>query len=294
MKYNLFLGCTIPTRARNYELSTRKVAQAMGIEFIDMPESSCCGFPIKSVHEEGFLLMAARNLILAEKNGEDICTPCSACTSVLTEVNRELKEDDEIRKRINEKLSKLNGKYTFQGKIKVKHFARLLYEDVGVEKIRSMVKKDLSALKVAVHYGCHYLKPSDIYNGFDNPEDPKSLDELIEATGASLVNYMERKRCCGGAVLAVNEEVSLTIAREKLDDIKAAGAEAMVLVCPFCSVMYDDNQRKIEAKFSTEYNLPVFYYPQLLGLALGMEPRALGLNMNRVKMKPLLEKLASD
>ncbi|MBA7594743.1 8-methylmenaquinol:fumarate reductase membrane anchor subunit [subsurface metagenome] len=290
MEYSLFLGCTVPARARNYELSTRRVAEALGIRLVDLDGSVCCGFPIRSVHYESFLLTATKNLILAEEIGMDICALCSACTSMLTEVNKELGENEELRKKVLKKLG-IRKKFRFSNSIRVKHFARILYEDVGIDKIKSKIQKVLGALKISAHYGCHYLKPSDIYENFDDPEHPKSLGELIEATGATLVDYEERNFCCGAGTLAMDENISFSMANKKLSSIKDAGADAISLICPFCSVMYDNNQPAIESKFGETYNLPVLYYPQLLGLALGMNKRELGFNMNRVKIDPLIKKL---
>lgn len=290
MEYSLFLGCTVPARARNYELSTRRIAEALGIRLVDLDGSVCCGFPIRSVHYESFLLTATKNLILAEERGMDICALCSACTSMLTEVNKELGENNELREKVLKKLG-IKKKFKFRNAIRVKHFARILYEDVGIDKIKSKIQKVLGALKISAHYGCHYLKPSDIYENFDDPEHPKSLGELIEATGATLVDYEERNFCCGAGTLAIDENISFSMANKKLSRIKDAGADAISLICPFCSVMYDNNQPAIESKFNGSYNLPVLYYPQLLGLALGMNKRELGFNMNRVKIDPLIKKL---
>jgi heterodisulfide reductase subunit B len=289
MKYSLFLGCTIPARARNYEMSARQVAEVLGVEFEELPGYTCCGFPIKGVDLDSFRLLAAWNLALAEEKGLPMVTLCSACTGVLTEVNHELKEHSEMRDRVNEALSRVDsGAHRIEKGVEVKHFARLLYEDIGLDAIREKVVRPLEGLKVAPHYGCHYLKPSEIYEGFDDPEDPKTLDELVSATGAESLNYEDRKWCCGGALLAVDPDISFAMANRKLDRIKAAGADAITLVCPFCSVMYDDNQKTIETKFEKTYGIPVLYYPQLLGLAFGLDPKALGLRMNRVKTKDLI------
>lgn len=290
MAYSLFLGCTVPARARNYELSTRKVAEALGIALADLPGFVCCGFPIKSIHYESFLLTAARNLVLAEERGMDICALCSACTSVLTEVNAVLGRDYELRRKVLKKLGSTE-RFRFGNSIRVKHFARVLYEDVGIDRIRQGIRNDLSALKIAAHYGCHYLKPSEIYDNFDDPEHPHSLNDLIEATGAAVVNYENSNLCCGAGILAMDENIAFSMAEKKLSSVQAAGADAISLICPFCSIMYDNNQRAIESKFSRTYDLPVLYYPQLLGLALGLEHRELGLGINRVKVGPLLEKL---
>lgn len=292
MKYTLFLGCTVPARARNYEMSSRKVGEALGLELEDMESFSCCGFPIKSIWHETFLAMAARNLAEAEAREVNLCTLCSACTAVLTEVNRELKKHGELREKVNKKLEEVKPGLKFEGKIEVRHFARILYEDVGVEKIKEKITVDLSPLKIAPHYGCHYMKPSEAYEGFENCEDPKTLGELIEAAGAKVLDYEDKKWCCGGGILAVDQDVAMGMSRKKLTAVKASGADALLLVCPFCAVMYDDNQKSIESKFSEEFNLPVLYLPQLLGLGLGISPKDLGLNMNRVKAKELLEKIS--
>jgi heterodisulfide reductase subunit B len=289
MRYALFLGCTVPARARNYELSARAVAKRLGIELVDIDGFACCGFPIRPLNKEATHLMATRNLALAQERGLDILTLCSACTGVLTEVAHEL-EDEEARNEVNAKLTKISKEY--KGGVKVRHIARLLYEEIGLDRLKGEVSRGLSELKVAPHYGCHYLKPSSIYGGFDNPEDPKSLHKLIELTGAAPVDYENLKACCGGGVLAVNEEVALNMAGGKLDHITSNGADCMALLCPFCSVMYDDNQRKIGERREKEYNLPILYYTQLLGLAMGLDPKSeLGVQFNKVKAKDLLAKL---
>lgn len=289
-QYILYLGCTVPVRALNYEISARKVAQRLGVQLLDIPDFSCCGYPVKSLHHDAYLLMAARNLALAEKKGLPVCTLCSSCCGSLAEANHELQEDEKLRSRINEDLSRWLG-MRYEGSVRVTHFTRVLQQEVGSKKISEQIQADLSSLRVAPHYGCHYTKPSTIHHRAEDPENPKSLDELIEATGAHSVNYEDKLQCCGGGVLAIDEQVSLAMAQRKLDHVRAQQADAIVLICPFCNVMYESNQRKIEKVFQKEYKLPVLFYPQLLGLALGMAPEELGLNMNRIKPNELLKKV---
>jgi len=281
MKYALFLGCTVPIRGQNYELSARAVANVLGIEFVDIPDFACCGFPVKSTNEETSLLVAARNLAVAEEQGLEICTLCSACTSILTETNKRLNDSHNLKREVNKKLQEI-GRALNDG-VRVRHFVRMLYEDVGIDKLKESAKTKLSGVKLAAHYGCHYLKPKEIYENFDISEDPKSLGELIEATGATLVRYEKESFCCGGAILGVDENVSLTMAGKKLALVKENEADALVTICPFCSVMYEDNQRKAGEKFGTEFELPILYYTQVLGLALGLDSKALGFRMNRIK-----------
>ena len=290
MKYALFLGCTIPARSRHYELSARKVAQKLGVEFVDQENFICCGFPVKSAERKSALILAAYNLALAEKDSLDLCSLCSSCTSALTEAAHHLSEQERDRAEVNEVLGKVGLK--FEGKVKVRHFARILYEEVGLETLKKSFVKSLEGLRVASHYGCHYIKPSEIYSNFDQVEDPHTLEEILAVTGATVVDYQNKKRCCGGPVLAVDEKTSLSVAKEKLDDIKEAGADIINLICPFCSVMYDSNQKGIETQFNVGYNLPVLYLTQILGLAMGMDRKDLGLNLNVVKTKDVLAKFA--
>ena len=288
MKYALFLGCTL-ARTRHYEMAVSKVAERLGIELVYLDDFACCGYPVKSIDFLSAMCLAARNLSVAEAAGLDIVTLCSACTATLTECAKELEHDHALKEQVDEKLAEVGVEY--KGGVTVKHFARLLYEDVGLDRLKGEVKRDLSDFRVACHYGCHYLKPSEIYEGFDNHEFPTTLDELVDAIGARSVDYQNKMRCCGGSVLAVDEELCLSVTHGKLDDIKNAGANCITLVCPFCSIMYDDSQRKIESMFDDSYSLPVLFYPQLLGLAMGFDPREIGLNMNRVKPAELIAQI---
>jgi heterodisulfide reductase subunit B len=289
-RYTLFLGCTVPVRAVNYELSSRKVAQRLGVGLSDIPGFCCCGYPIKSINHYAYLLMAARNLALAEEKGLPLCTLCSACCGALTEANQEIQEDENLRKRINEDLSQWIGK-RYEGGVRVTHFIRVLQQEVGKERIAGEVRSDLSSLQFAPHYGCHYTKPTTIYQRVEDPENPRSLDELIEASGAKSIAYENKLQCCGGGVLAIDEQVALAMAHNKLEHVRARQADAMILLCPFCDIMYEANQKKIEKAFQTEFKLPVLFYPQLLGLAMGIEPDELGIKMNRVRPTELIKKI---
>jgi heterodisulfide reductase subunit B len=289
-QYILYLGCTVPVRALHYEISARKVAERLGIQFVDIPEFTCCGYPVKSIDHYAYLLMAARNLALAEKRGLPICTLCSSCGGSMAEAAHEIEEDQTLCRRINEDLSAELG-MRYEGKVPVFHFTRVLQLAARSKRIAEQVKVDLSSLRLAPHYGCHYTKPSALFDSADDPENPKSLDELIEATGAQSISYEDKLACCGGGVLAMDEQVALAMAQRKLEHVRTQQADAIVLICPFCSIMYESNQRKIEKAFGTEYKLPVLFYPQLLGLALGLEPDELGLKMNRVKTADLMKKI---
>jgi heterodisulfide reductase subunit B len=289
MKYALFLGCTVPVRGQNYEMAAREVAKTLGIELKDLKDFACCGFPVKSTNSTTSTIIAARNLAVAAEHSLDICTLCSACTSVLTEANRELNENKELRDKVNAELSTINQEY--KPGVKVKHFARVLYEDIGLDEIKKNIQRPLTPFRFSVHYGCHYLRPKELYEGFDDAENPSSLDELLRITGSTVVDYPNKLECCGGAILGVEETIALAMAKEKLDYIKSKAVDALVSICPFCSIMYEDNQRKIESMFNVTYNLPVLFYPQVLGLALGLDKKQLGFRLNKIKADKLLEKL---
>jgi heterodisulfide reductase subunit B len=287
MRWALFLGCTIPARLRQYELSARKVAEKLGIEFVDLEGFDCCGFPIKSVKEEACLLMAARNIALAEREGLNICTLCSACTGVLAEAKTKL-EDAHLRQRINTYLKDFGLEY--RGTAVIKHFVRVLYEDIGIEAIKQRVTIPLAGIRIASHYGCHYLKPSEVHGEFDDPEAPRTMDEIVRAIGAEDVNYLEKKFCCGGGLLAIDPDIAYRMVERKLDDVTSEKADALVLFCPFCDIMYEASQKTIEDRTGKQYNLPVLFLPQLLGLALGIDPKDLGLQMNRPQPVAILAK----
>lgn len=283
-KYAFFLGCTVPVRAQHYELSARNVAKELNIELVDMPSASCCGFPLKAVDAETSLLIAARNVALASQLKLDLVTLCNSCTAMLSDAQLQLKN-----KEFHSKFKAVGLSYPHE--VEVKHFVRMLYEDIGIDNIRKLVKKPLNPLKIVPHYGCHYMRPSQLYD-FDNPEVPHTLDELVSVTGAESLEYTDKMMCCGGSVLGVDEDLAVTMANHKLSIAKDHGADAIVSICPFCTVMYEDNQRKAEAKFGAQYGIPVLYYPQLLGLSFGFDSNAVGLRFNRIKPNAIMEKIA--
>lgn len=284
MKYALFLGCTVPVRTMGYEVSTRHVMEKLGVTLVDLPDFGCCGFPLESIDHNTYVSVASRNLAVAEKKELPVMTLCSACNGSLLKAHMAM-QDEQTREEINANLKPLNKVYN--GTVEVKHAARVLYE--LKDKIAELAKP--LHLNIAAHYGCHYTKPSEIYADFEDPEVPYSLEEIITAVGANPVQYENKKQCCGGAVLGIDEAVSLEMTRQKLQHMKKAGADAMVLVCPFCDVMYDINQKRIEKQFDEKFSIPVLFLPQLVGLSLGLSPDELGLKLNRVSVRGLLKKL---
>ena len=285
-KYLMFLGCAVPYRMPSYEISARLVLERLGVELVEMPEFNCCGLPLDSVEHDVMMVLAARNLCLAEQKGLDILTLCPGCAGTLRKVNKTLTENKKLREHINGIL-KENGLQFKGGKIRVYHLIQVLSEDVGFDKIKKAVKNPLNDFKVAEHNGCHILRPAK-YIGFDDPENPVILKKLIEATGAECLDYMYETDCCGAPIVGVNDKIPLHLAGDKLRNIKAVKAEALITVCPFCHMMFDINQPRIERLLTEKFGIPVLHYPQLLGLAMGLNPQQLALDELRVKPTNIL------
>lgn len=289
-KYLIFLGCAIPYRVSAYEISARKSLQKLGVELVEMPEFNCCGLTLDPVSHEAMLILAARNLALAEQKGLNILALCPGCAGTLKKVNKTLKEDKALREEINSHLKEVG--LEFKGTINAKHLMQALIEDVGLEKIKNAVVKPLTMLKVAEHNGCHVLRPKE-FIGFDDPEDPKTLKTLIEATGAKCLDYMDETECCGAPSVGVSDKIALQLARDKLSHIKAVGAQALITICPFCHIMYDTNELRIEKMFNEVYGIPVLHYTQLLGLAMGIPAEELALSDLRVDASKIAQQVST-
>jgi heterodisulfide reductase subunit B len=279
LKYAMFLGCSIPYRVSSYELSARKIAAKLDVELVDMPDYNCCGLPLDPASHDVMLVLAARNLCQAEKLGLNIVTLCPGCAGTLRKVNKLLKEDKHERERVNGFLKEAGLEY--KGTVEVKHLMQVLAEDVGLGRIKEAVKRPLSNLSVAEHMGCHIVRPQK-HIGFDDPENPEILKSLIEVTGARCLDYMDETECCGAPIVGVNDRIPLALTRDKLSHMKAVNAQAVITVCPFCHMMFDTNQMRIERMFNETYGMPVLHYPQLLGLAMGFKPEELALKELRV------------
>jgi heterodisulfide reductase subunit B len=289
--YALFLGCIIPNRYPGIELAMRNVAPLFGIELKDMPGASCCPAPgvFKSFDKLTWLALAARNLTIAESLRCDVLSLCNGCYGSLKEANVVLKQDEEKRENLNKILSDV--KREFKGSIQVRHLVEILYRDFGTDSIGKMVKRPLN-LNVAVHYGCHLLRPTK-YREIKNSESPKFLDELVEVLGATSVPYRDKMMCCGagGGVRTSALDVSLDITLEKLQNIKNVGADLIVTPCAFCHLQFDRGQIEIRDKTGVFFNIPVLHYVQFLGLSLGLPPEKLGVFNNAISTESVVKKL---
>ena len=290
MKYTLYLGCTVQSEQFGFEASVRETLPRLGVELEDKKGASCCGFPaLSSISKVGWHYLSARNLAIAEKMGNDFLPLCNGCHLSFVETMHYLEADPELKNLINSHLEKEGLRY--EGKVKVVHLLEVLHDRVGTKKISGELVKPLKGLKLASHPGCHAIRPSDIQK-VDDPEDPRKLDNLIKALGAETFDYPEKIDCCGSQLAVTSGRTTLKIAGDKLKAVKSYGFDGLVTTCPFCFKMYDGRQRAIKGALKDNtLDLPVFYYTQLLGLALGSSPERLGLRMNMSPVDSIVERI---
>jgi heterodisulfide reductase subunit B len=241
--------------------------EKLGVEIVDIEGASCCPpeESFYSVNEIAGLVISARNISICEDMGVNILTICNGCFYSLKRAKKILKEDKIKKEKVNMALNKIGME--FSGSINVKHILEVFYDDIGIYKLKESIEKPLERLKAAVHYGCYLLRPEEIL-GFDDPRDPKKLDELVEILGLDSIPYEDKLMCCGagGGLRGRDKELSLAITKRKIDGMKEAGAEIIVTACPLCHLQFDMGQKELG-----EDKLPVFNYAQLLALAQGIE-----------------------
>lgn len=283
MKYAYYPGCCYHTSAREYEISTRLVAGELGLELIEIPDWSCCGST--AAHSKSHLLslaLPARNLAQAEEMGLDVTAPCAACYQRLAAANRELVEVGEVRATVNRIIAK-----PYHGSVKVKSMVEVI-EAIGPDEITSRVVKPLKDLKVAAYYGCFLVRPPWV-TGYDDPENPGSLDRLMRLAGAGTVDWPHKTECCGASLSISNEDLVLRLVSRILRAAELSGANCLVTACPLCHFNLDLRQQKCNKKLKTAFNLPVFYFTQLLGVALGLDHKDLCLNTHFIDTKTILK-----
>ncbi|MCW3988492.1 MAG: CoB--CoM heterodisulfide reductase iron-sulfur subunit B family protein [Candidatus Bathyarchaeota archaeon] len=293
MKYALYLGCTIQSDQYGFEASVRETLPKLDVELVDMEDTSCCGFPaLSSVSVTGWHYLSARNLAITEKMGLDVLPLCNGCHLSFIETIHALEEDPRLKEIVNRNLEKEGLRY--EGTAKVVHLIEVLHDAVGKEGISEKVKKRLEGVKLAAHPGCHAIRPSDLQK-VDDAENPQKLDTLIKALGAETFDYPEKIDCCGSQLAVSSGRSTLRIAGEKLQAVQSYGFEGLVTTCPFCFKMYDSRQRAIRgAMRDRSIEVPVFYYTQILGLALGSSPEKLGLQMNQSPVDDIVNKILGD
>lgn len=286
-EYKLFEGCVIGNRIPFLEASSRKVLNKIGVTVSQAP-FACCPDPtgIKAFDNTAWLALGARNLCLAEAEGKDILSLCNGCANTLRGVQHQLKHDSNKKEAINKELAKIGKEY--KGTINVKHFVDVLKG--SLDAIKGAISKPMSSLKVACHPGCHYMRPAEWMES-DDPMRPKNLKEIVAASGASVVDYDELVLCCGNAVSGPFPDTGDAILKQKLDSVKKAGANCIVVNCPACFQRLDGEQRNLAKKFETEYDIPILYVTELLALAMGISSEDIGLKNHRTRRNTAIENL---
>ncbi len=285
LNYLFFKGCTIPASLPNIEKLSLEILPEIGINLTETDEFTCCPDPIRiqGANQLFWLVTAARNIVIAEEKQMNIMTLCNGCENTLAIANHKLKNNSNLKDKVNEILQEIGKE--FKGTVKIKHFLQVLKEDVGLENLRKMIKTPLTGLKVAGHAGCHILMPNEILK-FDNPVDPEFYDMFIETLGAIPIDYLTKNDCCGVSLsLAGEKEASNNCIKSKLEDAQISGAQILSTSCPSCFTQFDTGQFIAARDFPElkENPIPVLYAIELLALAMGRSFEDIGYNLHRIK-----------
>ena len=288
-EFAVFWGCTIPARFPFIEKATRVMFDDLGADVHELPGHTCCpeGTLVKANDPDSFYTAAARNLAIVEKAGLNVVTPCNGCYSTFKETQSHLRTNWRERDEINERLAPEGLHY--DGDLEVMHFAEWLSDSMGAGLVASKAKKNFWGMRIAVHYGCHLLRPQPAVR-WDDPLHPKKVEEIVTALGARVVDYPTKMQCCGGALDRVGQrESSLAFCRRKLVDVQNNQVDALVVVCPSCFQQFDLNQAALQ-RANENINVPILYLSELIDLAYGHAPEEIGLDMHRVSVQPFLDK----
>ncbi len=293
LEYAYYPGCSLETTGKPYDMSIREVFKTLGVGLREIEDWNCCGATMyMSIDKIVGFAVSARNLALAQNMGCDICAPCSACFTTLRKTNRHMEWNVHSRKIIDESLKAANLSY--DGMVEVRHPLDILVNDVGIDRIIDTCHYMFDGLKVAPYYGCMIVRP---VHHFDDIEDPQTMDRLFEALGAEVVPYTCKVRCCGGMLMTTYEEVALSLNNELLRCAEEHGAEVIATTCPLCQMNLESYQSQINKRYDLNHNMPIIYFSQLLGMALGIKPEKLGIDkllieVKDIKLKPKAARVA--
>jgi len=283
VRYALFRGCFLPVRLPHIEKVSREVLEELGVRLLDVEGFSCCPEPVGFYSNDRLTgtALAARNICLAEEEGHDIITLCNGCTYTLKQVNESLKANPDLRTKVNEILAETD--HQFKGTIDVKHFATVLKEDLGLDKIEKKIVAPLMGLKVASHTGCHIVSPPEIMR-FDDPFDPVVLDGMVRVLGAEAVDYDLKTLCCGWTLTNYGDKGAANeLLGEKLVSMSGAGADCIATICPQCFYQFDTGQALASRKLGLDFRFPSLFYLQLMALAMGHSLDDIGYRRHRVR-----------
>jgi heterodisulfide reductase subunit B len=289
MRYAYYPGCSLEATGKPYEDSVSAVAKTLDIELVELEDWNCCGATAyMSINEVLGFSLSARNLCQAKKISDTLVTACSACYTNLRKTEAYLADFPEIKSKVDTSLAEAGLRY--EGGIATKHFLQTIVEDVGLEKIKSRVKKPLTGLLVAPYYGCQIARPYGIEDDADNPT---MMDKLLTTLGATPTYYPMKTVCCGGSLMGIQKDVALRLCRNILLCAQQYGAQCVAVTCPLCQMNLDAFQTSINKKYGTTFNLPIVYFTQLMGMAFGLDSKSLGLNQCIVPAAKVTAKFAS-
>jgi len=286
MKYNYFPGCSLHSTAVDYQMSVEQSCKTLGLELIDIDDWNCCGATATVSEDRNKAVLLAAITLAKSKEGMDVVAACNACYLRLHQVGSKFNKYPDLKKWVVSLLREA-GLRTDIEKIKVKHLLQVILEDVGFANVQSKVVKPLKGLKVVPYYGCQIAKPES----FDDPEQPTALDGLLKSLGADVLPFTRKTRCCGNSLVITNETVAFRMIYELLDEAAVLGAQAVAVACPVCQLNLDAYQAKVNRAYKKEYNIPVVYFTQLMGLAFGLEPKVLGLGKGMVSSDKLVKSI---
>jgi heterodisulfide reductase subunit B len=289
MKIAYFPGCSAESTARDMQASTMAVARALGIELIEPEGWSCCG--ATAAHQTDQVLAAslpAANLLLAQDMQMDMVANCAACFNRLKMANHAVSTDARMRQQVADAVGR-----DYDGSVKVRHLLEVLFEDVGLDNIKNALTNSLNGLRVACYYGCLMVRPHEVMK-FDDPENPTSLDLLVEAMGAEAVDWPHKVECCGGGLAMSRTDVVIKLTDAVLQMAQDVGADCITVSCPMCQVNLDMRQKDIEKQTGRYYNIPIIYVTQLLGLCLGVAPDNLGMEKLLVPATDVVAAIGAD
>lgn len=292
LKFALYPGCAAKGATPELYQSTMAIVGRLGIEVVELAASSCCGAGVVTEAEPDVALaLNARNFAQAERLGLDVMTICGTCQGVMGAANRRLKSEPGLLDRINCLLEPEGIAY--RGTIQVKHLLWIVVREIGVRQLGMQVVKSLQGLRIAPFYGCYILRPSwDL--GFDDPENPTSLEQVIRALGGEAVAYAGRTKCCGFPIILEKEAVAMAMAGANMKEAKEQGADCMVTPCPLCHMSLDIYQDRAGQAVNTALNLPILHLPQLLGLAMGISSKELGLARHLIPVDSIVRRIESS
>lgn len=291
MKTSVFWGCSILAGQLGYEMSVRETFPKLGLELVDLCESVCCGDPVKSINDFAASYLGARVLALANQTGlRDLFVPCNRCHFTISEAMKTVRLNQKAGRKILELLK--DEELEYNPDIKVWHTIDLLHDCLGLEKVKEAVEIPLKGFKMASHVGCQIIRYSDL-GRVDDAENPTKLDGLIRVLGAEVVDYAEKLDCCGSALMHSHPDSALSLAGSKLKALQALKVDGLVVSCPDCGLMFDARQKDTATIVGVKLNVPVLYYTQILGLALGVDEKKLGLDLNQSPIDHLLAKISA-